>query len=95
MDGAQVMVEAGSYVKEEVVRGVVVLVTNTPQLHTYAVRSFYRALKENLATASASFVICAAWFIGAPFATHVTADLSTIPGPAHPPGGGLYFGGFL
>ena len=63
---AQVLTQAGGTVKEAVCRALVVLLTNAPELHAYAARAFFRALRDApghpppllLATT-------AAWFLGA------------------------------
>lgn len=38
--------QPGNYVKDDVLRSIVVVVTNAPELHGYSVRSFYRAMLE-------------------------------------------------
>jgi AP-1 complex subunit gamma-1 len=76
------MVEAGAYVKEDVLRGVVVLITNAPELHGYAVRSYYRALRDNFATAQPSLVTSAAWFLGV-LSHHVFRRLWGTSGRGH------------
>ncbi len=38
------MTQAGAYVKDEVCRALIVLITNAPELHGYAVRTMYRNL---------------------------------------------------
>ena len=40
----QVMIQAGQYVKEEVCRALIIMVTNTPDLQHYVVRECYRVL---------------------------------------------------
>mmetsp|Transcript_434 Transcript_434/g.1115 ORF Transcript_434/g.1115 Transcript_434/m.1115 type:complete len:863 (+) Transcript_434:107-2695(+) len=60
----QVMVQAGAHVKDEVCRSFIVLITNAPGLHAYSVRSLYRSLKANLATAESSLLCCGLWCIG-------------------------------
>ena len=62
----QVMQQAGSHVKEEVCRALIVLISNAPELHGYAARAMYRALKESIAQAelSLSLVTCTCWFLG-------------------------------
>jgi AP-1 complex subunit gamma-1 len=61
----QVMTQAGAYVKEEVWRAFIVLLTNSPELHAYAARSLFRALRDNLATAQLSLLATSTWYIGA------------------------------
>ena len=53
---AQVMLQAGGDVKEEVWRACIVLLTNTPELHAYAARRLYAALR-----ATASPLRSSAW----------------------------------
>ncbi|KAK9814370.1 hypothetical protein WJX72_004689 [[Myrmecia] bisecta] len=60
----QVLVQAGAYVKEEVCRALVVLITNAPELHAYVARSMYRALKAHQEQAELMLVITATWFLG-------------------------------
>ena len=58
------MTQAGGYVKEEVWRAFIVLLTNSPDLHAYAARSLFRALRDNLQTAQLSLLATATWYIG-------------------------------
>eukprot|EP00877_Chromochloris_zofingiensis_P004784 jgi/Chrzof1/14306/Cz08g32120.t1 len=60
----QVLVQAGAYVKEEVVRALIVLITNAPELHAYAARSAFRALTSNFNTAAPSLCEACLWCIG-------------------------------
>lgn len=72
----QVMTQAGGDVKEEVWRAFIVLLTNAPELHAYAARSLYRALRDNLAAAELSLLATATWYIGTwalPKATFIEA----------------------
>jgi len=62
---AQVMTQAGAAVKEEVVRALIVLISNAPDLHGYAVRAFYSALHANLDRTDFALVMAATWLIGA------------------------------
>lgn len=64
----QVMQQAGAYVKEEVCRALIVLISNAPELHGYAARSMYRALKTSIDDAglNLSLVTSTCWFLGAP-----------------------------
>ncbi len=62
----QVMTQAGAYVKEEVWRAFIVLLTNSPELHAYAARSLFRALRNNLQSAQLSLLATATWYIGEP-----------------------------
>ncbi|CAM6128159.1 unnamed protein product [Calypogeia fissa] len=41
-----VMVEPGNFIKDDVLRSLVVVVSNAPELHGYSVRSFYRAMLD-------------------------------------------------
>ncbi|MEW5304167.1 MAG: hypothetical protein WDW36_006798 [Sanguina aurantia] len=59
-----VMLQAGQFVKEEVARALLVIITNANELHGYAVRTLYRALLMNLDSAETSLVITAVWVIG-------------------------------
>ena len=61
----QLLTQAGGDVKEEVWRGCIVLLTNTPELHGYAARALLRALREALPGAQLSLVATATWYIGA------------------------------
>ena len=56
--------QAGAAVKEEVVRALIVLISNAPELHGYAVRAFYRALAAHLDRAEFALVMAATWLIG-------------------------------
>lgn len=60
----QVLSQAGLYVKEEVCRAFVVLITNASELHGYAVRSMYRNLHAYQDVADLSLVVTALWCIG-------------------------------
>ena len=60
------MVQAGAHVKEEVCRALVVLVSNAPELHAYAVRQMYTALKTNREQLALSLLMVTTWFLGAP-----------------------------
>lgn len=59
------MVQAGAHVKEEVCRALVVLVSNAPELHAYAVRQMYTALKTNREQLALSLLMVTTWFLGA------------------------------
>lgn len=63
----QVMTQAGTAVKEEVVRALIVLISNAPELHGYAVRAFYSALGAKLDRAEFALIMAATWLIGAHF----------------------------
>ncbi len=63
---AQVLQQAGAVVKEEVVRALIVLISNAPDLHGYAARCFYSALKADVNTAAFPLVMASTWIIGAP-----------------------------
>ena len=52
--------------KEEVVRALVVLLTNAPELHPYVSRQLYNALALSWAEADLSLVMVATWWMGAP-----------------------------
>ena len=60
----QVLVQAGAYVKEEICRALVVLLTNATALHGYAARAAYRALCDNLEDASLSLLTVSTWLLG-------------------------------
>lgn len=60
------MTQAGAYVKEEVVRALIVLISNATDLHGYCVRAMFRTLQANLATAEPSLITASTWVIGAP-----------------------------
>ncbi len=59
------MTQAGAVVKEEVVRALIVLITNAPDLHAYAARAFYSALKGDPDAAEFALVMASTWIIGA------------------------------
>lgn len=60
------LVQAGGTVKEEVCRSLVVLLTNAPELHGYAARAFFRALRDAPARPPPLLLATtAAWFLGA------------------------------
>ena len=67
----QVMQQAGAYVKEEVCRALIVLISNAPELHGYTARSMYRALKASIddADLNLSLVTSTCWFLGVPLTT--------------------------
>lgn len=60
----EVMSQAAVYVKEEVCRAFIVLITNATELQGYAVRSLYRALSADTDYADASLVITSVWAVG-------------------------------
>ncbi|KAG2501574.1 hypothetical protein HYH03_000079 [Edaphochlamys debaryana] len=59
-----VMLQAGPYVKDEAARTLLVLLTNTPDLHAYAARAFYRALAQHYETASPILLTTGVWVVG-------------------------------
>jgi hypothetical protein len=52
-------------VKEEVWKSFIVLLTNAPELHAYAARALFRALRQHLETAQTSLLATATWYSGA------------------------------
>jgi AP-1 complex subunit gamma-1 len=60
----QVLVQAGAHVKEEAVRALIVLISNAEDLHGYAVRALYGAVKQHLTTAAPSLLVAGGWCIG-------------------------------
>ncbi|XP_019176734.1 PREDICTED: AP-1 complex subunit gamma-2-like [Ipomoea nil] len=58
----KVLSEAGNYVKDEVWHALIVVITNAPNLHGYAVRSLYRVVKT--AGEQEILVRVAVWCIG-------------------------------
>lgn len=50
--------------KEEVVRALLVLLTNTPDLHAYATRAMYRCLAANVDGAAPSLLSTGVWCVG-------------------------------
>ena len=66
---AQVLTQAGPYVKEEVVRALIVVITNAPDLHGYCARAMYRALQRDAAIADPALITAATWVIGQSLAT--------------------------
>mmetsp|Transcript_5047 Transcript_5047/g.14511 ORF Transcript_5047/g.14511 Transcript_5047/m.14511 type:complete len:886 (-) Transcript_5047:647-3304(-) len=59
----QVMTQPGAVVKEEVVRALIVLISNAPDLHGYSARAFYSALKAR-PDAEFALVMASTWIIG-------------------------------
>ena len=51
--------------KEEVWKSFIVLLTNAPELHAYAARALFRALRQHLETAQTSLLATATWYTGA------------------------------
>jgi hypothetical protein len=51
-------------VKEEVVRALLVLIANAPDLQPYAARAMYAALKQHAATAETPLLLACCWCIG-------------------------------
>jgi len=68
-----VLTQAGPYVKEEVVRALIVVITNAPDLHGYCARAMYRALQRDAATADPALITAATWVIGQSLALPGTA----------------------
>lgn len=58
----RVLSEAGNFVKDEVWHALVVVITNAPELHGYAVRSLYRTVQSS--TDQETLVKVAVWCIG-------------------------------
>jgi AP-1 complex subunit gamma-1 len=58
------MIQAGAYVKEEVCRGFIIMVTNATDLQPYCARALYAAFKENFDQAETSLATVAIWGIG-------------------------------
>ena len=58
------MVQAGEDVKDEVWKSFIVLLTNAPELHPYAARCLFRALRQHVATAQTSPLATATWYTG-------------------------------
>ncbi|XP_024015644.1 AP-1 complex subunit gamma-2 isoform X2 [Eutrema salsugineum] len=58
----KVLSEAGNYVKEDVWHALIVVITNAPDLHGYAVRALYRALLRS--SEQETLVRVAIWCIG-------------------------------
>lgn len=56
--------EAGRYVNEEAWRALLVLILNSQQLHGYAARALYRALRTLGSAAAPSLIASAVWTIG-------------------------------
>lgn len=63
-NGAQVLVQAGAYVKDDACRALLLLVCNAAQLHGYAARAAWRALSANVAAAQPSLLMVATWCLG-------------------------------
>lgn len=57
--------QPGAVVKVEVIRALIVLITNASELHGYAARGLYSALRDNADTADLALVMAATWIIGA------------------------------
>jgi len=65
MDNMVVLLnQAGPYIKPEIWRSLIVVITNTPDLQGYMVRALYRALCAGLDRAAASLILVAVWVIG-------------------------------
>ena len=62
---AQVMTQAGGDVKEGVWKSFIVLLTNAPELHAYAARALFRALRQHAETAQTSLLATSSWYTGA------------------------------
>ena len=60
----QILLQAGAAVKEEVVRALLVLLTNAPELHAYVSRQLYAALANTWAEADLSLVVVSTWWLG-------------------------------
>ena len=60
----QVMTQAGEDVKEEVWKSFIVLLSNAPELHAYAARRLFRALRQHVETAQTSLLATATWYTG-------------------------------
>ena len=58
------MTQAGGDVKEEVWKSFIVLLTNAPELHAYAARALFRALRQHVETAQTSLLATATWYTG-------------------------------
>lgn len=61
---ARVLVQAGSYVKEEACRALVLVVLNAVQLHGYTARTLYHALLDVGPEAAPTLVMVATWCVG-------------------------------
>lgn len=60
----KILIQAGQYVKPEVCRSFVVLITNAPGLQAYAVRALFTALKEHVQFGHSSLITVSCWCIG-------------------------------
>lgn len=60
----KIMIQSGQYVREEVCRGFVVLITNAPNLQGYTVRKLYKALEDHIGSGFASLITISCWCIG-------------------------------
>lgn len=60
----QVLVQAGAYVKEEVVRALIVTISNAPELQGYAVRLLFRALINMVEDGEEALRLAALWCLG-------------------------------
>ena len=58
------LVQAGAHAKEEVCRTLVVHISNAPNLHAYAGRQAFKALKENQGQVSLLLLTTTAWLLG-------------------------------
>ncbi|KAG2434067.1 hypothetical protein HXX76_007795 [Chlamydomonas incerta] len=79
-----VMLQAGSYVKEDVARALLVQLTNTPDLHAYAARAMYRSLSVHGDSAAPTLVCTAVWVIGE-YGEMLLPDLGGPLLPGEPP----------
>ena len=82
--GPQVLAQAGGAVSEEVCRALVVRLTNAPELHGYAARAFFRALRDAPGRPPPPLLATtAAWVLGArPGAQHAAFSCSGMSGRA-------------
>eukprot|EP00873_Tetraselmis_striata_P041901 jgi/Tetstr1/462165/TSEL_007230.t1 len=58
------LTQAGKHVKPEIWRSTIVVISNTPELQGYAVRSLFRAITDNLDKAAGSLILVSVWVIG-------------------------------
>eukprot|EP00271_Cylindrocystis_brebissonii_P016401 TRINITY_DN3990_c1_g1_i1.p1 TRINITY_DN3990_c1_g1~~TRINITY_DN3990_c1_g1_i1.p1 ORF type:complete len:916 (+),score=200.04 TRINITY_DN3990_c1_g1_i1:218-2965(+) len=60
----RVLSEAGNFVSEDVIRLLIVLISNAPELQAYAARAFYRACLRGQWKGQESLALVAVWCVG-------------------------------
>jgi len=58
------LTQAGPYVKPEIWRSLIVVITNTPELQGYMVRTLFKTVSSSLDKAAGSLVLVSVWVMG-------------------------------